>query len=396
MITHRLRRALQIAVLLIAVNAGLGLALGWSMGGVERFCPFGGIETLWALVTRQSFTCAMGPYNFTLMIALLASALLARKAFCAWICPVGTVHEGLGWLLRRLGLRRGGRAMGGLFTPRAGLDRALRWLRLPVLILILIFTVHTGELIFRPYDPYYVLFSAHGHDVRWWSYLVLAGILALSVLVPMAWCRYLCPLGVSLWPFARVGWLRLARDPEACTSCGRCDRACAHDLRVATEPEVRSGECTLCLDCVEACGEARALSLRPAGLRGLRVPGPAVAALVVAMTLGGLVAADLVAFPSYSRTYVAPASTSVQRVTLVIDGLRCVDTARQVAAQLDGRPGVVSLTAYAADHEAEIAYDPSAIGVAALIEAIEGPVLDERSGEFLFHLYRVIRQEDPR
>jgi polyferredoxin len=173
---------------------------------------------------------------------------------------VGSVSE---WLFRLV--RGPGRRLP--LEPPPGLDRALRWLRLPVLAVILVATWTTGELVFRGYDPYYILVSAHGHDVRLWSYAILAGVLALGVVVPMAWCRYLCPLGVTLWPFSAVGRLRLRRDESRCTACGACSRACPHGIAVAAAPEVRSGECTLCLECVAVCLDARALELRLEGVR---------------------------------------------------------------------------------------------------------------------------------
>jgi polyferredoxin len=254
------RAIFQIAIVAAALTAGIRLATGRSLSGVEKYCPFGGFETAWSFVTRRSFSCAAGELNMALFLALIGLTILARKAFCSWVCPVGTVNEWILAVARRIG--------GPLpVEPPAGVDRALRWLRLPVLAVILAFTWKTGELVFRGYDPYYILFSAHGHEVRLWSYGILAGILALAYAVPMAWCRYLCPLGVTLWPFSAIGRLRLLRTDSACTGCGACTRACPHGIPVARAVEVRSGECTLCLECTHACPAAGALELRLEGWR---------------------------------------------------------------------------------------------------------------------------------
>jgi polyferredoxin len=135
-------------------------------------------------------------------------------------------------------------------------------------LVVLYFTYRTGELVFRGYDPYYILFSAHGHEVKAWSYGILAGVLGACLVIPMAWCRYLCPLGAALWPLSAVGRMRLERDPDACTGCAACDRACPHGLEVSSSPAVRSGECTLCLECTGACPAPGALQLT---LRGVRL-----------------------------------------------------------------------------------------------------------------------------
>jgi polyferredoxin len=254
------RHVLQIGIAAAALTAGIRLATGHALSGVEKYCPFGGLETAWSFVTRRSFSCAAGELNFALFLALIGLTLLARKAFCAWVCPVGAVSEGILALARRIGGRLP-------LTPPPRVDAALRWLRLPVLVVILAATWKTGELVFRGYDPYYILFSAHGHEVKIWSYGLLAAVLGLALLVPMAWCRYLCPLGITLWPFSALGRLRLHRTEASCTGCGACTRVCPHGIAVGSSTEIRSGECTLCLECVEACPAAGALELRVEALR---------------------------------------------------------------------------------------------------------------------------------
>jgi ferredoxin-type protein NapH len=135
-------------------------------------------------------------------------------------------------------------------------------LRSVVLVVVLAATWATGELVFRGYDPFYILFSVHGHDVRLWSYAILGALLVLGVLFPMSWCKYLCPLGTALWPLSKAGRLRLERSETHCSGCGACDDACPQALAVSTVPAVRSGECTLCLECTAACPVPEALGLR--------------------------------------------------------------------------------------------------------------------------------------
>jgi len=390
MTTTRTRRVVQLAFVLLALYAGLGLTLGWTRG-VERFCPFGGVETLWALLTQQSFTCATGALNLSLMVALLASTLVLRKAFCSWICPVGTVSEWLAALSRRLPKRwRRSRLDAGVVEPPRRVDRGLRGIRIAVLAAILVATAVTAELIFRPFDPYYVLFSLHGHDVAWWSYPLVAGLLAVAVLVPMAWCRYLCPLGAVLWPTSRIGLLRVRRDGGRCNSCGGCDKACPHGLEVASLPIVRSGECTLCLECVDACSTRGALQLAPPGAGTPPVRGWLIPALLAAAILVALPGARLLAFPSYEHAFAeGPAGA---RVELTVAGVKCVDTAELAARQLDGVDGVIDVVAYAAVGRLDIGYDPSLTSVEAIVEAIEAPAWDEASESFLFGRFDV---QDP-
>lgn len=378
-----------------ALAAGIGFSMGLPVSGVEKFCPFGGLETGYSLIMQRQLSCATGEYNLSLMLALLLLTILARKSFCSWICPVGTISEWLAILARKLRGRpgrKGGPPGPGLYAPPEGPDRVLRLLRLPVLGLILYFTWKSGELVFRAYDPYYVLFSAGGHDVRWWSYAVIAVILAAAVVIPMAWCRYLCPLGCALWPLSRLGLLRISRSESACRSCGTCDAACPHSIPVSRTTEVRSGECTLCMECTRACTTEGALGLNVAagGLR--KAPLWMIPALLAGITALGLTGGSLIAIPSFTKTFesVSPASPRAKTVVMTVHGLRCVDTAARVASQLEGLPGVMHFTAYASQGRAEIRFDENLTDAAALRRAIEGPLYDKETDQYLFHQFTVL------
>lgn len=381
------RRSIQLGVLLAALYTGYALARGWTLSSVEKYCPFGGVATGWSVITGGRFTCATGEHNVTILLALLVLTLLARKSFCAWVCPVGTVSEWIGHAARRL---RGGRRSPGLVTPPRRLDAPLRWLRLPVLAVILYFTIRTGELIFRPFCPYYVMTSFHGHEVQLWSYGILAVLLAGMVAIPMIWCRYLCPLGGVLWPFSRVGALRLRRHDGPCTSCGVCDRVCPHSLAVSAVDAVRSGECTLCLECVEACPAAGALTLEvPWWRRAL--PRAVVPLLLLVLAVGGVAAGDLIALPSHTREVAAaPAGVAARTTRLIVRQVKCVDTAAAAADVLALAPGVLHITAYAARHAMEIEYDPARTDPARLAAVLEGPVWDADTEQFLYNRYEVL------
>lgn len=232
-----------------------GLALGFGSRTFEAYCPFGGVESLWGLFTAGEFSCTLGPLNLSLMVAVLALTLVAKKAFCGWACPVGFLGE----LTARLG---------GLVWKRRprvppGADSSLKLLRYGVLAVALYFTYRTGELVLRGYDPFYLVFSGFGHgSAGALSVLVLGAVAVGAFLVPMLFCRYLCPLGAVLDPFSRLGLIRIRRDKSKCTACGRCGGACPQRIPVHELRSVRHHDCTNCLECLDACQEKDALHLR--------------------------------------------------------------------------------------------------------------------------------------
>lgn len=251
-------RVLRYTVLGVITGLVVYLALGFGSRSFEAYCPFGGVESLWGLFTTGEFTCSLGPLNLSFLLALLVLTLICKKAFCGWACPIGFLGDlaarASGWAWKRR----------PRVPPRP--NSALKLIRYAVLAVSLFLTYRAGELVLRGYDPYYLIFSGFGHgSAGLLSVFVLAGILLGMAVVPMMFCRYLCPLGAVLDPFSRLGVLKISRDPSKCTACGRCGRACLHDIPVQTLVRVRHRDCTNCLECLDACPEQGALELR-AGL----------------------------------------------------------------------------------------------------------------------------------
>ncbi|MHB8707856.1 MAG: 4Fe-4S binding protein [Desulfuromonadales bacterium] len=69
--------------------------------GVEAFFPAGVLASLkyWGLTGKVD---PVHPAALVLLLTFLGISLFARRAFCSWICPVGTLLELCGTLGRRL------------------------------------------------------------------------------------------------------------------------------------------------------------------------------------------------------------------------------------------------------------------------------------------------------
>jgi polyferredoxin len=233
----------------------------WGVRGatIEKYCPFGGVETLIPWLKKTGTLCSLSTMNLSILGGVLAMTLLFKRAFCSHVCPMGTVLEWAGRLGRRFVVR-------SRRVP-ARVDGILKWIKYPLLAVILYFTVKAGELVFRDFDPYYVLFTAaKGHGIGTYGFWVTAAILIAGILVPLSFCKYLCPLAASLAPFGRVGLVKIHRDAGKCTACGACDRACEWGIQVSKTPKaVSSAECSNCQDCMRACPEPDVLALRLGG-----------------------------------------------------------------------------------------------------------------------------------
>lgn len=288
----RVTRWIVIAAVFIAVT-GTSFAHQYIYGankpiGVDALCPFGGVETLFSLITGAGFIDKIVVSSVVLLIGSVLLALVLRRSFCGQVCPLGGVQELFGALGSRVLKRR--------FTIPAAVDRLARLLKWAILIFFVVWTWQAASLVMRPYDPW-VAWTHITSEELMTEFGIGLGILAVSligsILYDRFFCKYLCPTGAFLGLFSRASLLRLKRDPEACIDCGACDKACPMNIRVSEELTVRSAECISCNECVNSCPAAGALKVEAPGggaLRPLHVTGLVVALLAV--VIGGATVID--------------------------------------------------------------------------------------------------------
>jgi polyferredoxin len=264
-----LRRSYQAVFLLLNVWLG-GIFYFWVRGletgaattvadpptGIEGWLPIADLMNLkYFLVTGH--VPAIHPAAMFLLITFLAMSFLLRKAFCSWLCPIGTISEYLG---------RGGQK---LFKRNF---RIWRWLDIPLCglkYLLLAFFVWaissmSAEAIAGFMQSDYGV-VAGVKMLNFFRFLGEAGLVVLGILVLVSvfvrnfWCRYLCPYGALLGFASLLSPLRVRREPEPCIDCAKCAKVCPSSLPVDLLITIKSAECTGCLECVAICPAEGAL-----------------------------------------------------------------------------------------------------------------------------------------
>jgi polyferredoxin len=226
--------------------------------GVEAWLPIASLMNLKTLVlTRQ--VPELHAAGMFMLIAFVSISLLYRKAFCSWICPVGTVSEWL-WQSGRAVFKRSFALPRRVDVPLRGLKYVLLGLFFYVVIAMPVPEIRA--FLGGPYglvaDVKMLNFFRHMGEG---TAVFLAVLAVLSLAVKNPWCRYLCPYGALMGLVALVSPSRIVRNADACIDCAKCAKACPAGLPVDRLASVTSAECTACLSCVAVCPADGALDL---------------------------------------------------------------------------------------------------------------------------------------
>ena len=305
--SQRIRRIVQ--WLFVALNGWLGIqfllwvrfcergSTGLSVprpAGAEGWLPIAGLmNTKYFFLTGR--VPAIHPAAMVLFIAFMLMSLLLKKAFCSWLCPVGTLSEQL-WKLGR-------RVFGRNLHPPKWVDIPLRGLKYLLLgFFVFLIGAMSAEAIHDFMSTPYGLVADvkmlnFFRDIGETAAIVIGLLVLLSMLIQNFWCRYLCPYGALLGITSLLSPVKIRRDVEACVDCGKCARACPSSLAVDQLVRIRSVECTACMACVAACPAERALQFSlvprkaatPAERWRRRVLSPFAVAAVLACIFLGLV-----------------------------------------------------------------------------------------------------------
>ncbi len=225
---------------------------------------------------------------------LILSGLFMGRAFCGYVCPLGTIldvgarlaktsrSEPL-WITRRPALPLGllglvllcalmGFSLLAWFDPLVLLSRSTALLLQPWLM-------EAGSALLELVRPWasekeWFWLSDAGLQVpRFWlsalSLLWMGAIVAFSLWRARLWCRAFCPLGSLLGLLGRFSFLARSVS-HSCLDCGACQKACPMGA-IGQDPRQTSGaRCLLCARCKEAC-PVEAIGFVPP----MRTPSPA-------------------------------------------------------------------------------------------------------------------------
>ena len=279
----RLRQAVQILALLaflalfVASRRG-----GWPASLVNLPMRLDPLAILAQALASRTFLAGSVLALLTLLLTLAFG-----RAWCGWLCPLGTIFD-------LFPLNRWRKALGRKEPP----PESWRMVKYGLLLAILSAALF-ANLSLMLFDPLTILFRTLSVSIwpafdqavsaaetalfplPWLQgilgtvdgflrpailpmepsyyraaiiyFAVFAGVIVLNLFAPRFWCRYLCPLGALLGLVSKIAIVRRQVGSE-CKSCVLCTRDCPTgtirpEKGYASDPS----ECTMCLECMEDC-----------------------------------------------------------------------------------------------------------------------------------------------
>ncbi|MDO9120167.1 MAG: 4Fe-4S binding protein, partial [Anaerolineaceae bacterium] len=219
----------------------------------------------------------------TLSLILLVSSLFFGRAWCGWLCPLGTILDLFNFPKRKIAkqppeslrnLKYGllivillsaifGNLTLLLFDPLTIFVRSTTLTILPALDRIiyaieklLIKIPLLAEPVFA-FDawlrPTFLPSTAPAYQYAFLVGLFFVAIILLNLIAERFWCRYLCPLGALLGLPSRLAIFQ-RRIKASCSTCGLCETDCPTDtINSHNNFQSDPAECTLCMNCLQRC-----------------------------------------------------------------------------------------------------------------------------------------------
>lgn len=262
-------------------------------------CPFvgnsrGGTCYLYPLQHQVNMPLAqfIGGRGIALLIGFVTFLLLFilfNKAWCGFVCPLGTIQDWITKLRKKLNIRYSTYSEGTF----KGLKK-IKYILLALLILLSLGMSNTVPGIGKIPDdfmtPYCMMcpgrtvlpifngdiiqlvvdFSSKTKLVLTALGMAVTGIFFVGAFVKKRFFCLFCPMSALHYIFSKAALLKLIKDGSKCTRCGNCYRVCDVGIREIADDVISKNivkdDCMMCFKCVAACPEEKCLDVKFLGL----------------------------------------------------------------------------------------------------------------------------------
>jgi polyferredoxin len=163
----------------------------------------------------------------------VVSTILWGRLYCGRVCAYGALTQALDAILP---------AKWRVEVPRS-IEQRASWIKFGILAGVIAYYLTTHDLLIYQYTEPFWMFGLNGRPVMW---TLLALLLAVTLFVRNAYCRFLCPVGATLGLMSYATIFRIKRWSE-CKTCRICQKTC--QFGAIDGPRILVTECVRCDDC---------------------------------------------------------------------------------------------------------------------------------------------------
>ncbi len=236
--------------LLFVISYALDIQILEGALTASRFLGFHMADLNSALQVALAFKTVLINLLIGFVTVLLMWILLGGRTFCSWVCPYHLLAEWAEMIHIKLVEKK-------IIQNHTFSRKARTWFY----ILFAVLAFGTGYTIFETISPTGILSRAliYGPTV---ALLWVVFLLGIEILYSRrAWCRYVCPIGLTYGFVGTISPLKINYNAEACHHEGDCRKVClvphVLDWTIkgrAPERNIELGpDCTRCGLCVDIC-----------------------------------------------------------------------------------------------------------------------------------------------
>ena len=236
------------------------------------------------ILRAQQITFAIVVPLLMTLLTFFAFFFVIGKAFCGWVCPLGTLQEWIGKVGRRFNIGPRRFEKGDLGEVKR--VRPVKWVLLLALVFVLPLLTGLGVTPHSLGNPYCdicpsrvatTLLTGNTEQLALrmgdgWSFalgaianMLIGFTLVGALAIRQPFCR-ICPMLSFNALFQRLSPMRLAKPTlDKCGSCHVCTDSCPMDIPEISKQSGRKAyheDCTLCGRCAEYCPQDGVIKLK--------------------------------------------------------------------------------------------------------------------------------------
>lgn len=233
---------IRLYIQLIFLSAFVLILLFLGNSKTHLACPNNINCVLFSNLQNPGFLASIG---FYLSLLILIFTVFSGRKFCAYICPLGTVQDILGFIK----------------IKKQTVSPVLYYLKYIVLILILIGSYLSGKIIYQSICPVEVIAGKINFlTIGFWVVILM---FIASIIWRRFFCIVFCPyaalMNIAQFIMIKISGNRfpLKKQPNSCVECTLCSKKCSMGAELVSDKIKDNLECIRCTDCYEVCPPMR-------------------------------------------------------------------------------------------------------------------------------------------